>query len=59
MESSGSQYDPQGEEDLTEGDMPVESLFSEDNELQAEPLPSSSTPLHDTSTMKVLLTYLV
>ena len=41
------------------GDMLVESLFSEGNELHAEPLQSSSTPLHDTSTMKVLLTYLV
>lgn len=57
--SSGSQHDPQGDEDLIEGNMPVEleSLFSEDNELQAEPLPASSAPLHDISTMKVLLTY--
>ena len=43
-ESSGSQYDPQGEEDLTE---------------EAEPLPSNSTPFHDSSAVKVLLTYLV
>ena len=39
-----------------EGDMPMESL---DSELQAEPLPVSSTSLHDSSTMQVPITYLV
>ena len=46
-------------EDLIEGDMPMESHSSEGIELQGEPLPPSSTPLHGSSTMKVLLTYLV
>ena len=39
-----------------EGDM---SMESPDSEMQAEPLPASSTHLHDSSIMKVLITYLV
>ena len=39
-----------------EGDMSMESL---DSEMQAKPLPACSTPLHDSSTMKVLITYSV
>ena len=39
-----------------EGDM---SMESPDCEMQVEPLHACSTPLHDSSTMKVLITYLV
>ena len=53
---SGSDYDPDGEEDPSEGDISDDPLASDDNELQVVPLPTSSTPFHDISIMKVLLT---